>query len=112
MSTPNATNDQYTIVARTPKGEVVGLVGLFRHAPNPKVHEIGELMILKSYRNSHLAVDLSQVAGGNCPKRFGLQVLFSETVCNHRVSQRLALQQGMVPTGLELECMPAGAYKK
>lgn len=107
----NATDDQYTIVARTPKGEIVGLVGLFRHAPNPEVYEVGQLMILKSYRNSHIAVDITKKALGETPKRLGVQVLFGEAVCNHRVSQRLALQQGMVPTGLELECMPAGAYK-
>lgn len=108
----NDSEDQYTIVARTPRGEVVGLAGLFRNAPDPGVYEGGQLMVLKSYRNSHVATLISRAAMGDCALRIGLPVVFCEAVCNHPASQRLAMQEGLIPTGLELECMPAGAFEK
>lgn len=108
----NTTADQYNVVARTPKGEIVGLVGLFRNAPNSEVYESGQLMVLKSYRKSNVAENLSRECLGNLVKQLELPVNFVEAVCNHPVSQRLALEQNMIPTGLEIECMPVDAYRK
>ncbi|UZP68121.1 GNAT family N-acetyltransferase [Desulfovibrio mangrovi] len=108
----NASDDQYTIVARTMSGDVVGLAGLFRHAPNPDVYEAGQLMVLKTYRSSHVAAEIARNTLGIQARNLGLPVVFGEAVCNHPVSQRLAHQEGMLVTGLELECMPAAAYAK
>jgi len=103
----NATNDQYTVVARTPKGEIVGLFGLFRHAPNPGVYEAGQLMVLKSYRKRDVGKMLSQSALNSLPEQLGIPVVVCEAVSNHPVSQHLSLEEGMSFTGLELECMPS-----
>lgn len=108
----NSTDAQYTVVARTPKGELVGLAGLFRHAPNPGVYEAGQLMVLKSYRKSHAAKKIASRIIGELPAELGLPVIFGEAVCNHPVSQRLAHNDGLRPTGLEVECMPSGTYSK
>ncbi|MUM76618.1 GNAT family N-acetyltransferase [Pseudodesulfovibrio sp. F-1] len=107
----NATDDQYTIVARTPRGEVVGLAGLFRHAPNPDVYEGGQFMVLKQYRRSHVARDISREVMQVQARRLGLPVVFCEAVCNHPASQRVAFQDGLDCTGLALECMPAKTYE-
>ncbi|MGL1930928.1 MAG: GNAT family N-acetyltransferase [Desulfotalea sp.] len=107
----NETDDQYTVVARTARGEVVGLTGFFRHAPNPDVYESGQLMVLKSYRSSHLARDLCRHAIKVQSQILELPIVFGEAVCNHPVSQRLCIQNGMFPTGLVVECMPAEVYK-
>ena len=104
----NATDDQYTVVARTPRGEGVGLFGLFRHAPNPGVYEAGQLMVLKSYRNRHLSTEFSKVALDSLPRQLGIPVIFLEAVSNHAVSQLIALPRGLAFTGLEVECMPSG----
>ena len=106
----NATDDQYTMVARTPGGEVVGLFGLFRHAPNPDVYEAGQLMVLKNYRRRNLGTALSLAVLDSLPRRLRIPVVFCEAVGNHRVSQQLFQSKGLVFTGLEVECMPAGAY--
>ena len=108
----NATDDQYTVVARTPRGEVVGLFGLFRHAPNPGVYEAGQLMVLKSYRKRHISTDFSLVAHDRLPKQLRIPVIFLEAVSSHTVSQLIVLPRGLVFTGLEVECMPAGVQTK
>ncbi|EFL52217.1 conserved hypothetical protein [Solidesulfovibrio fructosivorans JJ]] len=108
----NATNDQYTVVARTPRGEVVGLFGLFRHAPNPDVYEAGQLMVLGSYRKRHLSTEFSKVALESLPRRLGIPVVFLEAVSNHTVSQLIALPWGLTFTGLEVECLPSGSRAK
>lgn len=108
----NATDDQYTVVARTPQGEVVGLFGLFRHAPNPGVYEAGQLMVLKSYRNRHISTEFSRMAHDNLPKQLRIPVVFLEAVSNHTVSQRIVLPRGLAFTGLEVECMPSGVQAK
>jgi hypothetical protein len=106
----NAGDDQYTIVARTPRGEIVGLAGLFRHAPNPGVYEAGQLMLLKPYRSGRVSSELARQTVKVLPQTLDLGVVFTEAVCNHTVSQRLAHDHGHLPTGLEIECMPATAY--
>ncbi len=108
----NATDDQYTVVARTPRGEVVGLFGLFRHAPNPGVYEAGQLMVLKSYRKRGLSTEFSLVAHDKLPKQLRIPVVFLEAVSNHTVSQRIVLPRGLAFTGLEVECMSSGVQAK
>lgn len=106
----NATEDQYTVVARTPKGEIVGLAGLFRHAPNKDIYEAGQLMVLKSYRSADVGKKISSKILGNFSVNLGIDVVFVEAVCNHPISQQLAYNEGFRPTGIELECMPAKVY--
>lgn len=106
----NATEDQYTIVARTPKGEIVGLAGLFRHAPNKDVYEAGQFMVLKSYRTGSVSKNISSQLLGDLSVTLGIGVVFAEAVCNHPVSQKFAYNDGMRPTGIGLECMPAEVY--
>ena len=106
----NATENQYTVVARTPKGEIVGLAGLFRHAPNKDVYEAGQLMVLKSYRSGEVAKKISSLLLDELPLQHNIGVIFAEAVCNHPVSQQLAYMKGLLPTGLALECMPADVY--
>ncbi len=106
----NETEDQYTVVARTPKGEIIGLAGLFRHAPNKDVFEAGQLMVFKSYRSGEVAQEIVSLLLVDLPRRLGLEVVFVEAVCNHPASQQLAYTKGLMPTGIGLECMPAEAY--
>jgi hypothetical protein len=107
----NQGDEQYTAVARTPRGEIVGCIGMFRGGANPDVFEFGQLNVLEGYRRSHLAVELSRYMLHKVAIDVGVPVLYVEGVCNHAVSQRLAVQEGFTPTGLEVECMPAGAYQ-
>jgi len=108
----NATGDLHTVVARTPRGEVVGLFGLFRPAPNPDVREAGQLIVLKSYRKRNVATVLCVEALDNLPARLGLPVMICEALTNNMASQHLGEVKGMAFTGLEVECMPSPAPAK
>jgi GNAT superfamily N-acetyltransferase len=108
----NATDDQHTVVARTPRGEVVGLAGLFRHAPNPGLYEAGQLMVLPGYRRGKVAASLQREVFDRLRPRLGLPAFFLEATGNHTASQHLAHSDGLVFTGLEVECMPSLAYAK
>jgi GNAT superfamily N-acetyltransferase len=103
----NATDDLRTVVARTPRGEVVGLCGLFRPAPNPDVYEAGQLLVLKSYRKRNVATALAMELHDNLAKRLRMSAVFMEALTNNVVSQRVRGSEGTVAfTGLEVECMP------
>ncbi len=108
----NATDDHYTVVARTPGGDVVGLCGLFRNAPNPDVYEAGQLMVLKNYRKREVGTELYKAALSSLPRRLRIPVLFGEALSNYTASQRLCHSEGLVFTGLEVECMPSRVYAK
>ncbi len=108
----NRTDEQHTLVARTTKGDIVGMAGLFCQAPNQKVYEAGQLMLMKSYRHTRVAAELGRSALGTLPETLGLSAVFVEAVCNHPVSQAMAHKQGLRATGLEIECMPARVYAK
>lgn len=105
----NAADGQHTLVARTPTGEVVGLIGLFRRAPNPEIYEAGQFMVLPSYRKGSVGTKLNVVALNDLPQHLKILEVFVEAVCNHTISQRTGLSGGMIFTGLEVECMPPGA---
>lgn len=107
----NASDDQHTVVARTPHGEVVGLAGLFRHAPNPDVYEVGQLMVLRQYRAGRLGGAIIRQVVGALSRELGVAVVFGEAVCNHSASQRLVSQNGLACAGLAVECMPAKTYE-
>lgn len=107
----NQSEGQYTVVARTPRGEIVGSVGMFHGGADPDVYDFGQLNVLEGYRRSHLALELSRYILHKVAIDVGVQVLYCEGVCNHAVSQRLAIQEGFMATGLEVECMPASAYQ-
>ncbi|MDY0375791.1 MAG: GNAT family N-acetyltransferase [Desulfobacterium sp.] len=108
----NHTDEQYTLVARTTGGDIVGMIGLVCNCPNQKVYETAQLMVMKSYRKTWLAGELNRYALGEMPETLNLSAIFVEAVCNHPVSQVMAHKQGLCATGLEMECMPAAVYSK
>ena len=102
----NSGNDQYTVVARTESGQVVGLIGMFRAGQSDHVFELGQLMVQKEYRSLNIAERLNDFILEQVPQLAGIHVLYVESLCSHTVSQKMALNSGMQPAGLELEVMP------
>jgi hypothetical protein len=96
-----------TAVARTREGEVVGIAGLFRSAPNPGLYEAGQLMIRKEHRKCNLSPLLSNALFEEFPRQIPVKAVFVEALCNYDASQGLAESNGLKPTGLEVEWMPA-----
>lgn len=103
----NSSGEVHQFVARTPRGEIVGLSALFNNPPNPRIMESGSLMLLPQYRGSTIAQHLLQRSikeGNEC---HGLQAVFGQSVCDHLLTQRLVSKLGMLAWALELEAMPA-----
>ena len=102
-----------SVVARTPKGDIVGHNAMFNSAPFPGLYESGAGLVHPQYRggagifarmNSHL-LELGK-------NRFKIAGLFGESVCNHVFSQRMCAKLGAVNMAVELDLMPAEAYSQ
>ena len=106
----NRSGAMHSVVARTDSGEVVAHVALYRSSPrNPQLYEYGLGLTLPAYRSSLVFSRVCQAAmrlvGGD-----DIDGFFCESVCNHIVTQKLALQSKAVETALEPALMPAAAY--
>lgn len=102
---------QHMFVARTDSGDIVGLGGIFRSAPGSGIFEVGQLMVLKSYRMTRVAVELCRFAIETLAPSLGLNVIYSESLCNHVMSQKLATFFGFDDHSLELDVLPPEAFE-
>lgn len=105
------TDGQHMFVARAESGDIVGLGGIFRSAPGRGILEVGQLMVLKSYRMTRVAVDLCRFAIETLAPSLGLHVIYSESLCNHVMSQKLATHFGLDDHSLELDVLPPEAFE-
>lgn len=107
------TGDAYRMVARTDAGEVVGHVAFYRSSPpNRNLYECGQLMVRHDCRTSGVAFRLMRDSLAEIPRRHNLEQIWGEAVCNHLVTQHMALNQGFHPTALEVDLMPGESYAK
>ncbi len=113
LTTANAIGQYYSIVARTPSGEVAGVQHAFRSAPYERLYEAGAGLVLKEYRNLALTKRMLHFLFDEwIPKQANVEETFGEAVCNHVYMQRTVAQMGHVETALEVALMPAEAYDK
>ncbi len=109
----NASGECYSIVARTPAGEVVGVQHLFRSAPFKNLYECGAGLVLKECRQ--LGINRRMLAflyEDWVPTKQNVEEVFGEAVCNHPYMQKTVLDAHHVETALEIALMPAEAYDK
>lgn len=98
-------------VARTGKGDIVGYCALYRSTPNPGLYEIGQALVLPSYRNGGIISKLCHSLYQSAEKQ-KIDAVFGEAVCNHLFSQKTSagLFGVDLETALEIDLMPAEAY--
>lgn len=107
----NEGDEHFTVVARTDKGDVVGLIGVFRGGQQRSVYELGQLMVLKDFRNGKsIGYNLAAFAVNDLAAKIGAQAVFCEALCNHTISQKIADKLGFTSSALEVEVMPAEAF--
>ncbi|NWF91513.1 MAG: hypothetical protein HXY46_01235 [Syntrophaceae bacterium] len=107
----NAAGRTISSVARTPKGEIVGHGALFRSAPYERVYESGAGLVHPSYRGgkgiyTKLGLQVVDVAA----KKYEIEQVFGESVCNHIFAQRGTAKAGWITRAIEIDLMPAEAY--
>lgn len=97
----------HSVVAVTPKGEVVGHCALTFDAHGDLVPEAGKMIVDPRYRGHHLS-DLLAKERKAVAERMGLVGFWSECVTNHPFSQREMISTGGAETGLLIGAAPAG----
>ena len=109
-----AKRDTLLIVARSPRDEIMGVVSIFRSAPNPQLYEIGSGLVHPGYRSLGINNRLLTFAMENEDLRRHFQVdsIWGESVCNHIYMQKTSSHQRVVEMAIEVDLMPAEAYVK
>lgn len=102
----NGGDDLFQVVGRTEKGDIVGLYALFRSAPGRRIMEAGSWIVHPDYRTTSIGLRLVRRIHGNPPERFGLDVIFGQSVCDHVTTQKLARLINGHHNALEIEAMP------
>ncbi len=102
----NAGTDFHQVVGRAESGDVVGLYALFRNAPGRRIMEAGSWIVHPAYRNSTLAIRLAREIHLAPPERFGLDVIFGQSVCDHLITQKMGEKFNSLSCALEIEAMP------
>ena len=99
-------------IARTQTGKVVGHDALVLLDPATRLYENAAGLVLPDYRGQGVFFRLMKHNVFDYAKRFGLEEILGEPVCNHLQLQKMCLQLDYRETGLEVDLMPATAYTK
>ena len=105
-----SSGQQYAVVARSVNGVVLGMIGMYRCAPHPRIFELAQLMVLNSQRGRGIASLLWRRAMNELPEVIGAVSIFGEAVCTHAFSQKMCQETGMLFCGLVVDSIPARAY--
>lgn len=109
----NAKGNLYSVVARTPRGDIVAHGALYRSSPpNPLLFEQGQYLVLKPYRQTQAAYEINRYLAEQVAPQTPLCGFFGEAVCNHMASQKAARQIGGSEVAIEMDLMPPGAYHR
>ncbi|MYL82801.1 hypothetical protein GTA51_06585 [Desulfovibrio aerotolerans] len=105
-----ASGAQYAVVAKSSQGDVLGMIGIYRCSPWPRLYELAQLLILKNQRSKGMARDLWLKAMELLPDMAKAGAIFGEAVCTHTFSQRMCETTGMLPCGIAMDAIPSRAY--
>ena len=109
----NAAGRTISSVARTPKGDIVGHVALFHSAPCERICESGAGLVHPSYRGGKgIYTGLGLHGMEVTAKKYNIELLFGEAVCNHIFAQKGTAKAGWITQAIEVDLMPAEAYDK
>ncbi len=109
----NSNGNIYSVVARTPQGDIIGHGALYRSSPhNQNLYEIGQYIVRKNYRDTFAAFKINQYISEKLVKEVSPDGIFGEAVCNHIITQKSCHIIGMKDVAIELDLMPEETYKK
>jgi hypothetical protein len=91
-----------SVLAVTPRGEVVGLTSAFHFGPNRRAWEIGGTMVIEAYRKGNLARPLMDRIWAEC-QASSADTIYCSAVCNHIYTQYSGRQSGLRPAALDLD---------
>lgn len=110
LAAANAAGEIYSVIARTPGGDIVCHMGVYRSAaPNPALYEYGITLTLPAYRGRHASSRIAQYIAGMVPG-LPLDGIYGEAVTTHTVTQKYSYEIKMIDTAFEIDLMPTEIY--
>jgi len=111
--TENENGNIYSVVARTPKGDIIGHGALYRSAAEyQNLYEIGQCIILPDYRITFAAFKINKYAAETLTAMTRPDGMNGEGVTHITATQKFSALVGMKDVALEMDLMPAEAYEK
>ena len=101
-----ASGAQISFVARDAAGAFAGHLALVFSAPNPRLIEVAQGIVLPSHRKSGIFGRLMARAVAFAREELGCQAVFGTALTNHAVSQKVLAQHGFRDVGLEVDYVP------
>jgi RimJ/RimL family protein N-acetyltransferase len=98
--------DQVSYLARDPRGRLAGHIALTRSAPNRRLWEMGQAIVLPDHRKSGIFRWLFQAALTHATRDPACVGLFATSLTNHVVSQKVCAEAGFKEVGLEVDYVP------
>lgn len=108
----NSARQTISSVARTAKGEIIGHNALYRSAAYDLLYESGAGLVLPEYRGGVVGTKIMEHSVIEVPKRFEVEAIFGEAVCNHIASQKISERLGWRTCAVEVDLMPARVYSR
>lgn len=108
----NAAGRIISSVARTTTGEIVGHDAIVLLDSASRLYENAAGAVLPAFRSQGVFFRLLRHVIFNAAKRFGVEEILGEPVCNHVHLQKMCQQLGFTESGLEVDLMPASAYTR
>lgn len=109
----NRNGNIYSVVARTPKGDIIAHGALYRSSAHHKnLYEYGQYISLKNYRNSFAIFKINKYITGELVISTGIDGYFGEAVGHHTATQKTSAIAGAKDCAIEIDLMPAELYEK
>ena len=107
----NREKDVFSVVTCNTSGQVVGYAALY-HSSSPYrgMYEGGMYTVHPRYRNTTVAFKMNRAVLDLAHRLSEVKSIYSESVCNHLVTQKMSDRAGVHMTAFELGLMPKEAY--
>jgi len=94
------------------QGQAAGYVSMFKTAPNPRLWEAGNMLVVPEYAHTNISTLLIHYYFDTAIHRMtDIDGIFNETVCCHFFTQIIAAKNGMTGCGLELDQLDGKSFK-
>lgn len=102
----------FAALAFSEEGEPIAYLSFFKSAPNPRLWEAGNMMVVPAYAQTDVGMELASYGleqfKGKLRESDGL---FGEAVCSHYFTQVNGIKSGMVDCALELNQLDGSSFK-
>lgn len=98
--------EQISFVARHADGDFAGHIALKRSAPNPRLFEVVQGIVVAEHRKAGMFRHLFDAALERARRDPDCDGFFGTALTNHKVSQRVLAEAGLRDVGFEIDYVP------